>query len=134
MKQKLTMGMVGGGEGSFMGEVHRMAARLDGSFDCVAGALSSSVEKARRSGQALGLAPDRIYDSFKDLIERESQRPDRVDIVSVVTPNHRHFAPIKLALQFGFDVVVDKPMCVSINEARELGELVLSTGKFLAVT
>lgn len=134
MFRKLKMGMIGGGEGSFIGSIHRMAARLDGLMDCVAGALSSDPEKARRSGLAIGLSPDRSYSSYEELIDAESKREDGVDVIAIVTPNHLHFAPAKLALQKGFDVIVDKPLCFSLEEARQLRDLVKSTGRKLALT
>lgn len=134
MFRKLKMGMIGGGEGSFIGSIHRMAARLDGLMDCVAGALSSNAEKSRRSGLAIGLAPDRIYSSYEEMIAAEAKREDGVDVISIVTPNHLHFAPAKLALEKGFDVIVDKPLCFNLDEARELRKIVKSTGRTLALT
>lgn len=134
MFRKLKMGMIGGGEGSFIGSIHRMAARLDGLMDCVAGALSSNADKARRSALAIGLAPDRIYSSYEEMIAAEAKREDGVDVISIVTPNHLHFAPAKLALEKGFDVIVDKPLCFNLDEARELRKVVKSTGRTLALT
>jgi predicted dehydrogenase len=97
---KLRLGMIGGGQGAFIGAVHRLAAALDGQYELVAGAFSSSPDTSRATGQLLGLAPDRVYGSYEDLIAQEQARPaaERVQVISIVTPNHLHFAPAKLAL------------------------------------
>ncbi|UOQ77757.1 Gfo/Idh/MocA family oxidoreductase [Hymenobacter sp. 5516J-16] len=119
---KLRLGMIGGGQGAFIGAVHRHAAALDGLYDLVAGAFSSNPETSRASGQLLGLEPERVYGSFEELIHGETQRPEteRVQVLSIVTPNHLHFAPAKLALENGFHVILDKPMTFSLAEAKEL--------------
>ena len=111
MKQKIKMGMVGGGIGAFIGAVHRMAATLDGEIELVCGAFSSSPEKSKASGAALYLPPERVYGNFEEMIKAEKQRPegDRMDFVAIVTPNHVHFPPAKMALENGFHVVCDKP-------------------------
>ena len=104
---RIRLGMVGGGEGAFIGAVHRIAARIDDQYELVAGALSSTPEKARRSGAALGLAPDRVYDDFASLAKAEAARPDGVEAVSIVTPNHVH-APAAIALlEAGLHVICD---------------------------
>ena len=90
---KIRLGMVGGGEGAFIGAVHRIASRIDDQYELVAGALSSTPEKARRSGAALDLAPDRIYDDYESMAKAESKRPDGIEAVSIVTPNHVHAGP-----------------------------------------
>jgi len=128
--------MIGGGQGAFIGAVHRLAAALDGHYELVAGAFSSSPETSWASGQLLGLAPDRTYDSYQDLIAREKARPaaERVQVISIVTPNHLHFAPARLALESGFDVVLDKPMTFSLAEAKELAAVVAATGRRLCLT
>ena len=128
--------MIGGGQGAFIGAVHRLAAALDGQYELVAGAFSSSPETSRASGQQLGLAPERVYDSYQEFIEQEKARPaaERVQVISIVTPNHLHFAPAKLALESGFDVVLDKPMTFSLAEARELATVVAATGRRLCLT
>ncbi len=128
--------MIGGGQGAFIGAVHRLAAALDGQYELVAGAFSSNPDTSRASGQLLGLAPDRVYGSYQELIEREKARPaaERVQVISIVTPNHLHFAPAKLALENGFDVVLDKPMTFSLAEAKELAEVVAATGRHLCLT
>ncbi|GGG48947.1 oxidoreductase [Hymenobacter glacieicola] len=122
---KLRLGMIGGGQGAFIGAVHRHAAALDGLYELVAGAFSSNPETSRASGQLLGLAPERVYGSFEELIHGEKQRPEaeRVQVLSIVTPNHLHFAPAKLALENGFHVILDKPMTFSLAEAKELEQI-----------
>ena len=128
--------MIGGGPDAFIGAIHRIAARMDGQIDLVCGAFSSSHEKSAVTGEALGLPANRVYKSFTDMILAEKDLPEteRMDFVSIVTPNHVHFAPAKLALECGFDVVIDKPVTFSLEEAKELRDLVKSTGKVLAVT
>jgi predicted dehydrogenase len=130
------MGMVGGGRGAFIGGVHRMAAALDGHIDLVCGAFSSDSEKSRLSGQDLYLPEDRVYDSYSQMILTEKELPVgvRMDFVSIVTPNHMHFGPAKMALENGFHVVCDKPLCLSIKEAEELVDLVNKTGLIFALT
>ncbi|MFO0469015.1 MAG: Gfo/Idh/MocA family protein, partial [Bacteroidota bacterium] len=136
MRRKIRMGMVGGGRGAFIGGVHRMAAALDGQIDLVCGAFSSDSEKSRLSGQDLYLPEDRIYDSYSQMILTEKELPlgVRMDFVSIVTPNHMHFGPAKMALENGFHVVCDKPLCLSIKEAEELVDLVNKTGLIFALT
>jgi len=119
----LRLGMVGGGQGAFIGGVHRMAARLDGHYDLVAGALSSTAEKALVSGQELGLAPDRIYVSFEDMARKEKERADGTEVVSIVTPNHMHFAAAEAFLNAGISVICDKPMTTTLTEANRLHDL-----------
>ncbi|MDO7885061.1 Gfo/Idh/MocA family protein [Hymenobacter cheonanensis] len=133
---KLRLGMIGGGQGAFIGGVHRLAAALDGQYELVAGAFSSNPATSRASGELLGLAPERVYDSYQELIEQEKARPaaERVQVISIVTPNHLHFAPAKLALESGFDVVLDKPMTFSLAEAKELAAVVQATGRHLCLT
>jgi predicted dehydrogenase len=128
--------MIGGGQGAFIGAVHRLAAALDGQYELVAGAFSSNPDTSRATGQLLGLAPDRVYGSYEDLIAQEKARPEaeRVQVISIVTPNHLHFAPAKLALESGFDVVLDKPMTFSLAEAKELAAVVAATGRRLCLT
>jgi predicted dehydrogenase len=128
--------MIGGGQGAFIGAVHRLAAALDGQYELVAGAFSSNPDTSRATGQLLGLASDRVYGSYEDLIAQEKARPaaERVQVISIVTPNHLHFAPAKLALESGFDVVLDKPMTFSLAEAKELAAVVATTGRRLCLT
>ncbi|HEY5758469.1 MAG TPA: Gfo/Idh/MocA family oxidoreductase [Steroidobacter sp.] len=133
---KLRMGMIGGGPGSFIGRIHRMAAELDGEIQLVCGAFSSDAEKSRTAGAAMHLDPARVYGSYAEMIESEQRLPAdrRMDFVAIVTPNHVHYEPAMLALQSGFDVVVDKPLCFSLEEARTLEKEVERTGRLLAVT
>jgi len=133
---KLRLGMIGGGQGAFIGAVHRLAAALDSQYELVAGAFSSNPNTSRASGQLLGLAPDRVYGSYQELMEQEKARPaaERVQVISIVTPNHLHFAPAKQALESGFDVVLDKPMTFSLAEAKELAAVVAATGRRLCLT
>lgn len=136
MGKKLRLGMVGGSLDAFIGDVHRKAAALDGKFDLVCGAFSSSSEKSKKTGDALGLNSNRVYGSFMEMMETEAKLPEkeRMEAVSIVTPNHVHFAPAKLALENGFHVIIDKPIAFSLEEAKELKEIVESTGKVLALT
>jgi predicted dehydrogenase len=133
---KLRLGMIGGGQGAFIGAVHRIAARIDGDYELVCGAFSSNAEKSKASGAELGLSADRSYASYEELIEKEKQLPadKRVQVISIVTPNHMHFGPTKLALENGFHVVLDKPMTFSLAEAKELEKVVKSSGKLFCLT
>ncbi|NGP76605.1 Gfo/Idh/MocA family oxidoreductase [Balneolaceae bacterium YR4-1] len=124
--RKLRYGMVGGGPGAFIGEVHRMAAALDGHMELVAGAFSSSKEKSDKMGKQLQLDNDRVYGSFKEMAEKEAALPEdeRIDFVSVVTPNHLHYPVCKAFIEQGIHVVCDKPLTNTIEEAEELCRLV----------
>ena len=130
------MGMVGGGRGAFIGAVHRIAAALDGEIELVCGAFSSDPERSKASGADLYLPADRVYGSFAEMIEKEKALPEgeRMDFVSIVTPNHMHVPPAKLALENGFHVICDKPLALSLAEARELREVVKKTGLTFALT
>lgn len=130
------MGMVGGGRGAFIGAVHRMAATLDGEIELVCGAFSSDPEKSKASGADFYLPPERVYGSFGEMILKEKALPEgeRMDFVSIVTPNHVHFPPAKMALENGFSVVCDKPLSFNTDEALELQQLVASTGLLFALT
>jgi predicted dehydrogenase len=132
--EPIRLGMVGGGQGAFIGAVHRMAARLDGHYDLCAGALSSDPGRAVASGRELGLPRDRTYTSYTEMIAGESRRPNGIEAVSVVTPNHLHFPIAKACLEAGFHVICDKPMTVAVAEARELRRVAGETGRILAVT
>src|SRR5690606_6170788 len=136
MKRKLRMGMVGGGLDAFIGTVHRIAANMDGLAELVCGAFSIDPEVGRLSGEALFVAPDRVYATFEEMIEKESKLPEdvRMDFVTIVTPNFVHFAPAKMALENGFNVVIEKPMTFSLEEAIELQKIVERTGLTLALT
>lgn len=136
MKRKIRMGMVGGGPGSFIGAVHRMAANLDGQIELVCGCFSSSPAKSLETGRALYLPEDRIYGTYQEMIEREAALPEgeRMDFVSIVTPNHMHFGPAMLALEKGFDVAMDKPMTYTLDEAKQLRDKVKESGRLLLLT
>lgn len=136
MKQKVRFGMVGGGTGAFIGNVHRMAAALDGELELVCGAFSSDPEKSRTSGAILGLPENRVYPDFETMIRTEKALPEaeRMQALSIVTPNHVHFAPAKLALENGFHVICDKPLAFNLEEAEILEKLVDSTGLVFALT
>ena len=130
----IRLGMVGGGQGAFIGGVHRIAARLDGAFSLVAGALSSDVARAKASATELGIAPDRAYASFAEMAKAESQRADGIEAVSIVTPNHVHWPAAKAFLEAGIHVICDKPLTSNLADARELAALVARTGKLLVLT
>lgn len=134
--RKLRMGMVGGGAGAFIGAVHRLAANLDGQIDLVCGAFSSSAEKSKKTGEELYLDPSRVYGSFKEMIETEAALPEdiRMDFVSIVTPNHVHAEPALLALENGFPVIIDKPLCFNMEEAFAIQKKVKETGLPFALT
>ncbi len=136
MSRKLRMGMVGGGKGAFIGAVHRMAATLDGHIELVCGAFSSTAEKSRESGRELYVPEDRVYAGYEEMIAKEKELPEdqRMDFVSIVTPNHMHFPVAKLALENGFHVVSDKPATFTFDEAKELQSLVESSGLIYALT
>ena len=136
MQHKLRLGMIGGGQGAFIGAVHRIAARMDNAYELVCGAFSSDPGRSRISGEALGIDPLRSYNSYKELFEKESRLPEsqRVQVISIVTPNHLHFEPAKLALENGYHVVLDKPMTFSLAEARELQKVVDKSGKRFCLT
>ena len=133
-RRPIRLGMVGGGEGAFIGAVHRMAARLDGHYEFVAGALSASPEKARRSAAALGLAAERSYESFTEMARREAARPDGIEAVAIVTPNNLHAAAAASFLAAGIHVICDKPLATNLAEALPLRELVAAKNRIFAVT
>src|SRR5574343_1701324 len=122
MNRKLRMGMIGGGKDAFIGAIHRLAANMDGLVELVCGALSIQPDIARESGEALFLPADRIYFSYQEMIEKERQLPadQRMDFVTIVTPNFAHFAPAKMALENGFHVVIEKPITFNLQEAQQL--------------
>lgn len=136
MKRKLRMGMIGGGKDAFIGAIHRIAANMDGLIELVCGALSSSPEKAIESGRTLFLPEDRIYPNYEEMILQESRLPasERMDFVSIVTPNHAHFAPAMMALEHGFHVVIDKPITFTLEEAKLLKKKTEETGLSLLLT
>ncbi len=130
------MGMVGGGRGAFIGAVHRIAANIDGQIELVCGAFSSEPQRSRDSGADFYLPPDRCYGTFEEMITREKALPlgERMDFVSIVTPNHMHFPPAKMALENGFHVLSDKPATFDLAEAKTLADLVKSSGQLYGLT
>ncbi len=120
---RIRLGMVGGGQGAFIGAVHRLAARMDDHYEFVAGALSSDAARSKASGEELGLAPDRIYGDFRDMAKAEAKRADGIEAVSIVTPNHMHFPAAKAFIEAGIHVVCDKPLSLNLKEALALEKL-----------
>ena len=134
MKQRLRLGMVGGGQGAFIGAVHRLAARIDDRYVFVAGALSSDPARAAASARELGLDPARSYADYREMARAEAAREDGIDAVAIVTPNHLH-APVASAfLTAGIHVICDKPLAVSLNEALALQQLARESGRLFALT
>ncbi|MET0265093.1 MAG: Gfo/Idh/MocA family oxidoreductase [Duganella sp.] len=131
---RVRLGMVGGGEGAFIGAVHRHAARFDDRYQLLAGALSSSAEAAQRSGRALGLAPERIYDDYQQMARAESARQDGIEAVCIVTPNHMHAPVARAFLEAGIHVICDKPVTTNSGDARALKALAEERGLLFAVT
>jgi predicted dehydrogenase len=134
--RKLRMGMIGGGAGAFIGVIHRIAAIMDGEIELACGAFSSDAEKSKATGKELNLGPSRVYGTFEEMINKEKDLTEdvRMDFVGIVTPNHLHFPPAKLALQNGFHVVLDKPMTFDLKEAKELQSIVQQSGKYFCLT
>jgi predicted dehydrogenase len=132
--RRLRLGMVGGGEGAFIGAVHRIAARIDDEWELVAGAFSSDPARGRRSGIDLRLDPQRCYGSFKEMAAAEATRSDRIDAVAIVTPNHVHHPAASAFLAAGIDVICDKPLCRTMGEARDLVAQVSASGRLFAIT
>ncbi|NRF41583.1 MULTISPECIES: Gfo/Idh/MocA family protein [Pedobacter] len=134
--RKIRMGMVGGGKDAFIGAVHRIAANIDGQVEFCCGALSINPEIAKESGEMLFLPEDRVYMNFEEMIEKESKLPadKRIDFVTIVTPNFAHFAPAMMALDHGFNVVIEKPIALSLEEAKLLQQKVEETGLILCLT
>lgn len=130
---KLTWGMIGGGEGSQIGPAHRLGAGLDGEFSFVAGALDHRPDAGRAYGQALGLDADRSYGDWREMLEGERARADRVDLVTVATPNATHFEITKAFLEGGFHVLCEKPMTMTVAEGEEIVSIAKETGKICAV-
>ena len=132
--EKIKLGMVGGGEGAFIGEVHRIAARMDERFHLCAGALCSDPERSLKSALDLGLPEDRSYSDYKEMAISESQRDDGINFVSIVTPNHLHHPIAKAFLEVGINVICDKPMTMNSKEAQELIDISESSDLIFAVT
>ena len=131
-KRRIRLGMVGGGTGAFIGYVHRLVSRLDGDYELVAGAFSSRPAVSKESGANIGIDPNRTYGSWQEMLEKESKRPDGIEAVSIVTPNNVHFAPAKAFLEAGINVICDKPMTSTLEDARALAAVKPAKGaKFL---
>ena len=136
MNRKLRMGMVGGGKDAFIGAIHRLAANMDGLIEISCGALSINPEVAVASGEALFLPKERTYLTYEEMIKKEASLPadQRMDFVTIVTPNFAHFAPAMMALEYGFHVVIEKPITFSLEEAKELKKKLDETGLTLCLT
>ncbi len=134
--QQLRMGMIGGGKGAFIGAVHRIAARIDGLITLHCGAFSSDARKSLESGRDLFLPEAKVYGSYEEMIRKESELPEneRMHFVSIVTPNHVHFEPAMMALEYGFDVVIDKPITFTLDQAKKLAAKAKESGRMLALT
>jgi predicted dehydrogenase len=132
--RRIRLGMVGGGQGAFIGAVHRIAARLDDRYELVAGALSSDPARANASAVMLGIDADRSYASFADMAAAEAARVDGIEAVAIVTPNHLHFAPSKLFLETGIHVICDKPVTATMEEAKKLAEIVKASDRLFILT
>lgn len=132
--KRIRLGMVGGGEGSFIGGVHRIAARLDDQFELVAGALSSSPEVAKRSAEALFIAPERSYESWQQMVEAEAARPDGIEVVAIVTPNFLHVPIAKAFVEKKIHVICDKPLGISVCEGEILAEAIYASGSHFILT
>jgi predicted dehydrogenase len=132
--RRLRLGMVGGGQGAFIGAVHRIAARLDDRYELVAGALSSDPERARASAAELRIPPQRAYGSFEEMAAREAGRDDGIDVVAIVTPNHVHHPAAKAFLEAGIHVICDKPMTTTVEDALDLVQTVRRTGLVFGLT
>ena len=134
MQRRIRLGMVGGGQGAFIGAVHRIAARIDDQYELVAGALSSNPERAQSSGAALHLAPERSYSDYREMARAERQRPDGIEAVAIVTPNYLH-APVATAfMEAGIHVICDKPLAISLDEGRQLAALAKQKNLLFALT
>jgi len=131
---RLSLGMIGGGEGAFIGGVHRMAARLDDRWTLVAGAFSSDAGRSRTFGRTLGLDEDRCYDDWRTMAQAEAARSDRVDAVAIVTPNHLHYGPARAFLGAGIAVICDKPLTTGLADALDLADAVARTGTPFVLT
>jgi predicted dehydrogenase len=133
-KRRIRWGMVGGGPGAFIGAVHRIAARMDDHYELVAAALTSDPARSRSAAQDLHIAPDRAYGSYTEMANAEAKRPDRIEAVSIVTPNNMHYPMAKAFLEAGFHVICDKPMTTTLEEALDLAAIVHRTGLIFGLT
>ncbi len=133
-EDKIRMAMIGAGPDKFIGRVHHMASKLDGEIELVAGCFSSSARKSKRIGRECGLDPKRVYTDYREMLEKESKRDDRPDLVSIVMPNAMHFAAARDALEAGFHVIADKPLTTTVDDARELARLAKRKKRVFALT
>ena len=135
MKRKLRMGMVGGGNDAFIGAVHRIAANMDGKIELVCGSFSINPEINKQSAEDLFIPENRCYANYEEMILKESQLPEgeRMDFLTIVTPNFMHYPPAKMALENGFNVVIEKPMTLTLEEAKSLEDIVKATGLTLEI-
>ena len=131
---RLRLAVIGGGPGSFIGATHRRAARLDDRYEIVAGVLSSNPEKSKRAGVEIGLTADRCYGHIQEMLESESAREDGAEVIAIMTPNDSHFGYAMAALEKGFDVICDKPMTNTLQEAETLHEKVVKSGLVFCLT
>ena len=134
MDRKIRIGMVGGGKNAFIGGVHRIALRLDGYYELVAGSFSSNFDNSKETGKDLGLAEDRIYKTYQEMAEKESSRSDAIDVVAIVTPNHLHVPIAKIFAEKGIHIICDKPLALSSKEAISLKNIVESKKLIFALT
>ena len=134
MERKIRIGMVGGGKDAFIGGVHRIALRLDGYYELVAGSFSSNFDNSKETGKDLGLAEDRIYKTYQEMAEKESSRSDAIDVVAIVTPNHLHVPIAKIFAEKGIHIICDKPLALSSKEAISLKNIVESKKLIFALT
>ena len=132
--RRIRLGLIGGGPGSMIGETHRIAARIDGHYDMVASALSSDAARARQAGVELGIAPERAYASWQDMLEQEAARDDRVDVVAIMTPNDSHYDICMRAIDKGFHIICDKPLANTLEQAREIAAAAQRRGVEFCVT
>jgi predicted dehydrogenase len=132
--RRLRLAVIGGGPGSFIGAMHRQAARLDDRYEIVTGILSSDIEKSKRAAVEIGLSPDRLYSSVQEMLDKESAREDGADVVAIMTPNDSHYEYAMYALERGFDVICDKPMTNTLEEAEALHKKVQDTGLIFCLT
>ena len=132
--RRLRLAVIGGGPGSFIGAMHRQAARLDDRYEIVTGILSSDPEKSNKACLELGMSPDRLYSSVQEMLDGESARKDGVDVIAIMTPNDSHFEYSMAALEHGFDVICDKPMTNTLAEAETLHKKVQESGLIFCLT
>ena len=134
MDRRMRIGMVGGGKDAFIGGVHRIALRLDGNYELVAGSFSSNFDNSKETGKDLGLAEDRIYETYQEMAEKESARSDGIHVVAIVTPNHLHVPIAKIFAEKGMHIICDKPLALSTKEAIELKNIVENNKIIFALT